>query len=290
MSEKRHEIVNLDYARLVRQLRELPADRLVAFQHFIKKEITMDENTTTGNETPINPELLIKLMVARFKELGKRPEAYKRKLPSGFWTPILEYLAENRITTPDSKAWNPPHTLSSYYKRHQDEIFPTVVSSLSGILETTKLLSSDQEGQETIKQPSSDQVTPARPGQSTGKREPLSPIKYDASEIEKRFEALENSVQALRCELENLNSYGRPGKQAADLTPLPPRDGKTYAGQRGQFATIVDKALLDGMRRVARERRTTLAHVVESAFWLFLGKPRLSLEETEDRQPEHEEK
>ncbi|MFZ5864443.1 MAG: hypothetical protein ACOYXY_01035 [Thermodesulfobacteriota bacterium] len=100
--------------------------------------------------------------------------------------------------------------------------------------------------------------------------------------VEARLMNLERAVQSIQEELQALRAARPTAEWTSELVPLPPREGKKLVGERAQFATIIDKTLLDGLKHEARERGTTFARMIETAIWHFLSRPRLSFEIDEE--------
>jgi len=163
---------------------------------------------------------------------------------------------------------------------------------LSGGLETTMQPSSneiplesgkqdarDQEPLESGKHDTSGQTQVASVEQIARDSEAIESVKH-VSSLEERVVNVERVIAELRGELLALKGHAQPPGQILELAPLPPRrsEGKGFEGKRKQFASYVDEVLLDGMKVAAKRRRITLAHAIETAFWLFLDKPRLSFE------------
>lgn len=245
---------NVDYRRLVRQLQELPTNRLRAFEEFMDEE-------EKGARMELK-ERIAQAMARRLAELNLGVKALADKLPNGFWSPIFERFESEGITRPGGGKWRQADRLSQYWKNQEKAIRP--------LIET--LMSSEPK---TVKQPGSETARPTidRDGLNVGR------FKMIREEFSER---LEQAVTQLRLEMRQIMNEARalePRKQETGLSPLAPRAGRGIAGERAQFASYVDKVLLDGMKRAAQERRTTLVHVIESAMWFYLGKPRLSFEQ-----------
>jgi hypothetical protein len=102
-------------------------------------------------------------------------------------------------------------------------------------------------------------------------------------------------VVLVKSEVERLMKV--PTLQTLPTIPLPPERARTKGakgrpvgqGERVKVGITLDKNLFDRFEQERKRTGLSASGYADVVLWNFFGKPRLSFEETEDRQPEHEE-
>jgi hypothetical protein len=88
------------------------------------------------------------------------------------------------------------------------------------------------------------------------------------AEFKAALETLQKQIEAI---------HGVPRQDTLELAPRPPVLHKRKMGRRYKLASTVDGALYDRIRELESEG-FQLAHLIDSAFRLLFGRPKLSFE------------